>query len=147
MGTGHLHRALIDQAIDLDVEGNVRMLGHRSDARMLLDAADVFVLPSRHEGMPLVLLEAMDAGLPVVATRVIGSEEVVVDGETGFLVPSQDAGALAVAIGRLLEDAGLRRRFGAAGRRRFESFFTNERMTAATAAVYDELLDGVRRPE
>lgn len=131
--------------MDLGVEGNVRMLGHRSDARMLLDAADVFVLPSRHEGMPLVRLEAMDAGLPLVATRVIGSEEVVVDGETGFLVPSRDARALAVAIGRLLEDPDLRRRFGEAGRRRFESFFTHERMTAATAAVYDELLNGVTR--
>ena len=145
VGTGHLHQALIDQAVDLGVEDKVRMLGHRSDARMLLDAADVFVLPSRHEGMPLVLLEAMDAGLPVVATRVIGSEEVVVDGETGFLVPSRDAAALSAAIGRLLEDPDLRRRFGEAGRRRFETLFTHERMTAATAAVYDELLNGVMR--
>ncbi len=111
---------------------------------MLLDAADVFVLPSRHEGMPLALLEAMDAVLPVVATRVIGSEEVVVDGETGFLVPSEDSAAIAAAVGCLLGDCEMRLRFGAAGRRRFRDHFTFDRMAAATAAVYERVLTDVR---
>jgi hypothetical protein len=122
----------------------LHLAGHRSDARMLLDAADVFVLPSRHEGMPLALLEAMDTGLPVVATRVIGSEEVVVYGETGFLVPSEDSAAIAAAVGCLLGDREMRLRFGAAGRRRFRDHFTFDRMAAATAAVYERVLTDVR---
>ncbi len=140
IGSGHLHEPLQAQAAALGVTGAVHLLGHRSDARMLLDAADVFVLPSRHEGMPLVLMEAMDAGLPVVATRVIGSEEVVVDGETGVLVGARDSGALEQALGRLLADPQLRNQYGQAGRRRFEACFTAERMAADTARVYDRVL-------
>ncbi len=107
---------------------------------MLLDAADVFVLPSRHEGMPLVLLEAMDAGLPVVATRVIGSEEVVAEGVTGLLVPAEDPSSLAAALSRLLAEPRLRERFGRAGRDRYEALFTSARMAAQTEAVYRQVL-------
>jgi glycosyltransferase involved in cell wall biosynthesis len=140
IGQGHLHAQLRAQAQALGVADRVHLVGHRADARMLLDAADVFVLPSRHEGMPLVLLEAMDAGLPVVATRVIGSEEVVADGETGLLVRPQDPAALAAAIGRLLEDPALRQRYGRAGRRRYLERFTSARMAVQTAEVYDHVL-------
>ncbi len=143
LGWGHLHHGLLDQAAALGVGDRVHLPGHRTDARMLLDAADVFVLPSRHEGMPLVLLEAMDAGLPVVATRVIGSEEVVADGETGFLVPPEDPAALGAALARLLADTELRERFGQAGRRRFRERFTHRRMAAATAEVYEQVLGRV----
>jgi len=141
LGTGHLHDALRQQAADLGVAGAVHLPGHRSDARLLLDAADVFVLPSLHEGMPLVLLEAMDAGLAVVATRVIGSEEVVVDGETGLLVRPRDAQALASALSQLLAEPARRAAYGAAGRARFDRHFTSARMAAETLAVYDRLLD------
>lgn len=140
LGTGHLHDELQKQAAELGVADAVHLPGHRSDARMLLDAADVFVLPSRHEGMPLVLLEAMDAGLPVVATRVIGSEEVVVDGETGLLVRPRDAQALEQALGRLLADPEARRRYGQAGQRRFHERFTAAQMTADTVRVYEQVL-------
>ncbi len=143
LGWGHLHHGLLDQAAALGVGDRVHLPGHRTDARMLLDAADVFVLPSRHEGMPLVLLEAMDAGLPVVATRVIGSEEVVAHGETGFLVPPEDPAALGAALALLLADPGLRARFGRAARRRFRERFTQRRMAAATAAVYERVLGRV----
>ena len=143
VGQGHLNERLRAQAIALGVADAVHLLGHRSDARMLLDAADVFVLPSRHEGMPLVLLEAMDAGLPVVATRVTGSDEVVVDGETGLLVRPRDASALEVALGRLLADPLLRRQYGRAGRLRYERGFTSARMAADTLAVYDRTLQSV----
>jgi glycosyltransferase involved in cell wall biosynthesis len=145
IGSGFLHEGLDARAQALGVGDRVHLPGHREDARLLLDAADVFALPSRHEGMPLVLLEAMDAGLPVVATRVIGSEEVVVDGETGFLVAPEDPAALAAALTRLLGDARLRQRFGAAGRRRFRERFTSERMATATAEVYAHHLRS--RPE
>ena len=133
---------LADALVREGVDHCVHLAGHRSVARLLLDAADVFVLPSRHEGMPLVLLEAMDSGLPVVATRVIGSKEVVVDRETGFLVPSENPAALAVALARLLAEPELRRRFGEAGRRRFRERFTHERMAAATAALHEQVLAG-----
>ncbi len=140
VGDGHLHEQLVDQSVSLGVADNVRLVGHRADARGLLDAADVFVLPSLHEGMPLVLLEAMDAGLPVVATRVIGSEEVVVDEETGLLVRPRDPGALAGALGRLLDEPALRAGLGAAGRRRYEEHFTSARMAEQTRQVYEQVL-------
>jgi glycosyltransferase involved in cell wall biosynthesis len=143
LGDGHLHGRLQQQAAELGVTAAVHLAGHRSDARMLLDAADVFVLPSRHEGMPLVLMEAMDAGLPVVATRVIGSEEVVVDGQTGLLVPPRDPGALGQALARLLADPQLQEQYGQAGRRRFQSCFTAARMAAETVQVYDRVLRAV----
>lgn len=143
LGGGHLYEQLRAQAVALGVGAQVHLPGHRPDARMLLDAADVFVLPSRHEGMPLVLLEAMDAGLPVVATRVIGSEEVVVDGETGLLVRPRDAPALAAALGRLLADPWLRQQYGAAGQRRYHRCFTSARMAARTFEAYEQVLRSV----
>lgn len=140
VGGGYLHDALQAQAAALGVGGAVRLVGQRSDVRGLLDAADVFVLPSRHEGMPLVLLEAMDAGLPAVATRVSGSEEVVVHGEAGLLVPPRDPAALAAALLQLLTDPALRRRQAAAARLRFLERFTSRRMAAETTAVYEHVL-------
>lgn len=142
-GEGHLRAQLAEQAATLGVESCVRLLGHRSDAKQLLDAADVFVLPSLHEGMPLVALEAMEVSLPVVATRVIGSEEIVVDGETGLLVPAQDAPALGRALAALLADPVLRAQLGQAGHRRFLERFTRRRMAACTRAVYDRVLGSV----
>jgi len=140
IGKGHLEEQLRAQAAALGVSSAVRLVGHRSDARALLDAADVFVLPSRSEGMPLALLEAMDAGLPVVATRVIGSEEVVDEGRTGLLVRPRDAGALEGALGRLLGDPALRSAFARAGHARFEEQFTSARMATQTLGVYEQVL-------
>jgi glycosyltransferase involved in cell wall biosynthesis len=140
LGSGHLHDSLRAQADGLGVGDGVHLPGHRADARALLDAADVFVLPSRHEGMPLALLEAMDAGLPVVATRVPGCTEVVVDGVTGLLVPPEDPPALAAAIARLLADPALGRRMARAGRLRYLESFTSASMAARTAAVYEREL-------
>lgn len=142
-GEGHLRAQLTAQATALGVETHVRLLGHRLDARELLDAADVFVLPSLHEGMPLAALEAMEASLPVVATRVIGSEEVVVDGETGLLVPAQNASALSQALSVLLADPLLRARQGRAGRRRYDAQFNRRRMAENTLAVYSQVLTSV----
>lgn len=144
VGGGHLEEQLRAQAAALGVAEAVHLAGHRSDARMLLDAADVFVLPSRHEGMPLALLEAMDAGLPVVATRVIGSEEVVAEGQTGLLVKPRDATAIERALGRLLADPSLRAEYGRAGRQRFADGFTAGLMAERTQAVYNRTLAAVR---
>jgi glycosyltransferase involved in cell wall biosynthesis len=142
IGDGGLHEPLARQAAELGVAHSVHLPGFRPDARTLLDAADVFVLPSRQEAMPLAALEAMDAGLPVVATRVDGSTEVVVDGVTGRLVPRDDAAALAGALGDLLADGDLRTAYGAAGQERFRSRYTSARMAEQTLGVYRELLTG-----
>jgi glycosyltransferase involved in cell wall biosynthesis len=147
VGEGALRDALTRRAEELGVADHLFLAGHRPDARLILDAADVFVLPSLHEGMPLAALEAMEAGLPVVATRVIGTAEVVLDGETGALVRPGDPSALAAAISALLADPEARRRQGRAGRRRYEESFTRARMAARTWAVYEELLQAAgRRP-
>jgi glycosyltransferase involved in cell wall biosynthesis len=90
--------------------------------------------------MPLAALEAMDAGLPVVATDVIGTAEVVADRHTGLLVPPCDSQPLTAAIARLLSDARLREQYGAAGRRRYLKDFTAHRMATETFAVYQDAL-------
>ena len=143
VGAGALEEPLRKQAAALGVEQHVRLVGHRSDARQLLDAADVFVLPSLHEGMPLAVMEAMDAALPVVATTCIGTSEVVTDGVTGTLVPPKRPAALAAALGELLDDPGLRARYGSAGRQRFLEHFTSARMARDTVAVYEDALASV----
>ncbi|MDP9435052.1 MAG: glycosyltransferase family 4 protein [Actinomycetota bacterium] len=140
LGDGPLHRALTEQAAALGVADRVHLPGFRPDARLLLDAADVFVLPSRQEAMPLAALEAMDAGLPVVASRVFGSAEVVVDGTTGLLVRPGDPRALGCAVAELLDDPERARRCGAAGRQRYLEHYSSARMAAQTLAVYRAVL-------
>jgi glycosyltransferase involved in cell wall biosynthesis len=101
----------------------IDLLGNRGDVPGVLASADVFVLSSRSEGFPVSILEAMAAGLPVVATDVGGVAESVVDGETGLLVPPGDPAGLAAALDRLLTDGALRLRLGAAGRERARRHF------------------------
>jgi glycosyltransferase involved in cell wall biosynthesis len=114
----------------------VELLGARADIPELLARSDVFVLSSRSEGFPVSILEAMAAGLPVVATDVGGVAEAVEDGETGFLVPAADSEALARALERLVSDADLRRRLGAAGRARALRLFDVPRHRAAYIELY-----------
>ncbi|MFI7493244.1 glycosyltransferase [Kocuria sp. M4R2S49] len=140
LGEGELRRELEDLVAERGLTGSVHLPGHRPDARMLLDAADVFALPSRAEGMPLTLIEAMEARVPVVATRVTGSDEVVAHGETGLLVPPGDAEELAAALAALLDDGRRRAQFAEAGHRRYLEEFTVESMVARTQAVYDAAL-------
>ena len=96
----------------------LRMLGYRTDVPALLSASDIFTLPSRFEGLPMSVIEAMLTGLPVIATNVRGPAEQVVDGVTGLSVPPADAAALGAALGRLIRDPDLRARMGQAGRHR-----------------------------
>jgi glycosyltransferase involved in cell wall biosynthesis len=103
---------------ELGLASSVQILGARDDVPDLLARSDVFVLASRSEGGPISILEAMAAGLPVVASAVGGVGELVQDGSTGLLAPAGDAGALAAAVQRLLDDPELRHRMGEAGRRR-----------------------------
>ena len=140
VGDGPLERTLGEAVRRRGLDGCVRLLGRRADVPDLLAAADLFVLPSLFEGLPLVILEAMAAGLPVIATRVCGTEEAVLDGVTGGLVPAGDGAALAGAILAVLTDPALAARWGAAGRRRLEEDFTAVRMARQTAALYEEVL-------
>jgi glycosyltransferase involved in cell wall biosynthesis len=103
---------------DAGLGGRVRLLGYREDVAELMAAADIFVLPSRFEGLPMSVIEAMLTGLPVLATSVRGPAEQVVPEVTGLLVPPGDASALAAALQRLVADKALRSRMGAAGRER-----------------------------
>lgn len=115
--------------------------GFRRDVARLVAAMDVFVLCTHLEGLPLVLLEGMAQGKPVVATELDGIPEVVKDGETGLLHPHEDDAALARQISRLLDDPALARQLGAAGRRTVDTFWTNERFGRDMAQVYARLLD------
>ncbi|MBM3269292.1 MAG: glycosyltransferase [Candidatus Sericytochromatia bacterium] len=136
-GEGERRADLEREARDLGLDGAVRFLGRRDDVSRLLAAADVFCLPSLSEGLPLAIAEAMAAGLPVVATPVGGVPEIVQDGETGFLVPPGDAGALAARLAALLADARLREQMGAWGRLRASRHFSLERMATRFEALYE----------
>jgi glycosyltransferase involved in cell wall biosynthesis len=113
-----------------------RLLGHRNDVPAVLSLLDVFVLPSLGEGMCNTVLEAMAAGLPVVATRVGGNPELVQAGTTGQLIPARDAAALAAAIARYIDAPALRREHGAAGRTRVHQEFTLEAMVDGYVQLY-----------
>ncbi|MCY3021569.1 MAG: glycosyltransferase family 4 protein [Planctomycetota bacterium] len=103
---------------------SLRLLGHREDAAALYPAFDVVALSSLYEGLPYVLLEAMAWGVPIVATDVLGSRDVVADGETGFLARVDDPADIADRLLRLLDDGGLRARCGAAARKRVAEQFS-----------------------
>jgi glycosyltransferase involved in cell wall biosynthesis len=135
VGDGVEHRAVHDAAAG---DAGVLLLGHRDDVPRLLQAADVAALTSAHEAMPMALLEAMAAGLPVVATDVGGVAGVVADGETGVLVPPRDPEAVARALERLAGDGELRRRMGAAGRERCRRQWNAEAMADSYLEVLSE---------
>ena len=119
----------------LGISDAVHFLGHRDDARAWLAGCDVYANSSISEGVSLTILEAMAAGLPIVATRVGGTPEIV-DASCGRLVPARDSAALAAAVTDLLEHPELRRDLGQAARQRAETRFTIERMVAEYAEVY-----------
>lgn len=123
-GEGALRERLREQARDLGIESRVLWLGLRRDVADLLAAADVFVLASREDAFPTVLLEAMAAGRPVAATRVGGIPEIVEDGETGLLVGPGDPEALADAVDTVLRDPALAVALGQAGRGRARARFS-----------------------
>jgi glycosyltransferase involved in cell wall biosynthesis len=144
-GDGPLREALEERIRARGLEGRARLLGAREDAADLHEAADLFVLSSEREGLPMTVIEAMRAGRAVVSTRVGGTGEAVVDGETGLLTPVGDTAALARALGALLGDPERRRRFGEAGRRRWSERFTAERMVRETESLYRAVIGSHRR--
>ncbi len=138
-GDGSRRRALEAEAKALGVTDRVHFLGWRDDAAQVLAALDVLLMPSLWEGFGLVMLEAMAQTVPIIGSAVSAIPEVVIDGETGLLVPPRDVAGLANALTTLLTDAPLRRHMGLLGQDRVETIFSVEQMVADTLAVYSKL--------
>jgi len=142
-GEGTMRPALQRQIDEADLNGLFVLPGFRGDLDQLMPCADLFVLPSFTEGLPNVVLEAGAAGVPVVATAVGGTPEVVDDGITGYLVPPGDPPSLAERIAQLLADPDRRREMGEAGRDHVQRHFTFEAQAAAYLNLFAEM--GIRR--
>jgi glycosyltransferase involved in cell wall biosynthesis len=140
VGDGPL-RAGLESLASRVAEGLVTFTGTRSDVARLLHSMDVFALPSLSEALPLVVLEAMSAGLPVVATRVGGVPEIVEDGVTGLLVAPGSEDALYWALRKLVTGPNLRTQLARAGQAHVKAHFTIERMVECVEALYDSLLE------
>ena len=138
VGDGPERDALERLAAARGVADRVRFLGRRNDVPRHLATFDIYALPSRTEGLPMAILEAMAAGLPIVAARVGGVPEAVIHEETGLLTAPEDPAAFAAALRRTIGDGGLRRRLGEAGRRRFENHYDLDRMADRYEAIVQE---------
>jgi glycosyltransferase involved in cell wall biosynthesis len=136
-GDGPGQNLLATQATALGLGQSVTFAGHRADVRTLLPGLDVYANSSISEGVSLTILEAMAAAVPVVATAVGGTPEVVTDGTTGVLVPPRSVPRLCDALSRLSIDRDRRSALAAAGRRRVLEHFTIDRMVAEYVAQYE----------
>lgn len=145
-GGGQTLPAMKRLAGELNLGERVRFLGERTDVAALWRAADIGLLSSLSEGTSVAVLEAMAAAKPVVATAVGGNVEVIVDKVTGLLTQRGDAAAMAEALHKLITDAGIRRRFGRAGRRRVHERFTQRAMHMQFDAMYRELIGAAPEP-
>jgi glycosyltransferase involved in cell wall biosynthesis len=139
-GDGELRADVERAARSLGVSDRVQLLGYVDDIGPWYRAFDTFLLTSANEGTPVVAIEALAAGVPVIATDAGGTATVVDDGETGLLAPVGDIGALASALVRMRDDAELRGRFGEAGRRRMRERFSVDRMVDDVDALYERVL-------
>ncbi len=139
VGDGPLRDVLEEKAHAYHLDDHVRFLGHREDVPRLMAASDLVVLPSAYEGLPNVVLEAMRLRKPVVATAAPGTTEIVIDGQTGLLVPIANPPLLARAMRDLIRDSSMAARFGEAGRVNAEARFRADTMVAQFAELYEEL--------
>jgi glycosyltransferase involved in cell wall biosynthesis len=140
VGSGDRHDALLQQAESVGLSDAVHLLGHRDDVEACLAGMDLFVLPSLNEGMGRALIEAMAAGLPVIASRVGGIPAVVSHELTGLLVSPGDAGALAVALRQLLDQPEWAAQLGAAASRSVDSRYGSASMVQAIESIFAEAL-------
>lgn len=139
-GGGSFTAELTDLARHYGISDKIIFTGFRSDIPALMNSFDIYTMPSWEESFGMVYLEAMAMHKPVVAWKLAGPEEIIVDGETGFLVPPKDIERLGNALLALSQDSELRQRFGQAGRRRVEEKFSSERMCSDVMSVYRQLL-------
>lgn len=146
VGDGPLRPALEGLAREVGVAGRVLFLGARNDVYDLMGVFDVLALPSLHEGVPMVLLEAMAMAVPIIASRVGGIPEILDDEQGALLVQARDVDVLADAIETMANDEVLRNRLRKAARARVESRFSIERTAALTGDLYCELMGNLRVP-
>lgn len=139
LGDGPLLDRMSALAAELGIDDRIEFCGYQPAVASVLAESQIFVLATNWEGLPLTIVEAMRAGLPVIASNVGGVAELIDDGETGCLVPARDVDALAAALRPLIADAALRSRLGAAGRAKYRAGFTFEHMYRKTIAVYDRI--------
>ena len=139
-GEGQMRQELEDEVRELTLQDRVRFLGWRADGARVMAAYDIFLMPSLWEGFGLVMLEAMGHSLPIVGSAVSAIPEVVVEGETGLLVPPRDVDGLAKVLSMLLADAPLRKHMGLMGLERLETQFSIDKMVDETVALYESLL-------
>jgi predicted dehydrogenase/glycosyltransferase involved in cell wall biosynthesis len=144
VGSGEEQQNIEALTAELGIGDHVRCLGQRSDIAELMSIADLFVLPSRFEGLPLAVLEAMSIGLPVVATRIGGTVEALGDSHPFYAEPATPA-SLSNLITKALAEPGRLAAVGEAGRKRFQTDFSAERMATETGAVYRRFLSGQPR--
>jgi glycosyltransferase involved in cell wall biosynthesis len=140
VGDGQLKNEIQQQAANLGVAERLHLLGYREDATRIVAAFDLSVLASLHEGLPNTVLEAMAAGVPVVATAVGGAKELVIEGETGYLAPPADADTLARRISWALAHEEERMRFAASARESVRSNYGMSRMVSEVERLYDQLV-------
>ena len=136
VGDGPERSAIEAEIVRLNLQDVVQLLGQRDDVYQLLSAADVAMLTSLSEGIPVTLIEAMAAGLPVVATRVGGVEEVVEEGQTGLMVSAGDDAGLARAVDTLACNPALRTQMGSCGIDRARRLFSDQQMLGAYRELY-----------
>jgi len=140
VGEGELKSSLVKLCAELGLENRVLFLGHREDVNLLLGLMDLFILSSHSEGCSISLLEAMASGKPVIATRVGGNPELILDGKTGFLVPPAEPEKLAEKTIFLLKNEDLRVKMGDEGRRRVKVKFSLETMVKNYEELYSKVL-------
>jgi L-malate glycosyltransferase len=144
VGDGLLRSQIENQAATLGIADHVHLLGDRSDVSRLISGFDLVVLASLHEGLPNAVMEAMRAGVPVVATAVGGTKELITDGETGYLVPPANSAALAERITSSLANKEVSRRIALRGVDFIKDIFGIDKMVGSVEALYRELMDELR---
>jgi glycosyltransferase involved in cell wall biosynthesis len=140
VGDGPLRSTLQDEAAEAGIQERTHFLGWRGDVPALMAGLDMLLAPSLWEGFGLVFLEAMNAQLPIIASAVSAIPEIIMDGETGLLVPPRDVDALVNALRSLLEDSALRQHMGLLGQDRLETHFSLTRMVDETAILYEQVM-------
>ncbi|MEW6238289.1 MAG: glycosyltransferase [Candidatus Omnitrophota bacterium] len=140
VGQGEMESALRDLAEKEGVAEETIFAGYRHDARRILYGMDIFALPSDVEGEPVSLMEAMDAGLPVITARTGGIPEIVEEGKSGLIFTPKDLDGLEIALAELLNDGDRRRRIGQAAKNRIREAFSAERMTAQFEDLYQRCM-------
>lgn len=141
-GGGSLRSELETAVTDLNLSASVQFIGNRQDVAAILSVCDLFVLPSLWEGFPNVILEAMAAGTPIVATTVDGVPELIENGETGLLAPPADSQALAQAIAQMIQNQGKAAAMAQGARQVVQTTFSIERTVTQIEALYQQLLNG-----